>query len=116
MIKCNAVKCKHNKNGYCTKEWNIENNNKGKESLFEKIKKIIVSVLIGIGVVSCTSANITEAKKEARFKKVEMDYDVLKDTDVGVIEDTDTGKRYMVVIHESKNTTRSSMQVLEIEE
>ena len=48
-----------------------------------KIKKIIVSVLIGIGIVSCTSANITEAKKEARFKKVEMDYDVLKDTDVG---------------------------------
>ena len=81
-----------------------------------KIKKIIVSVLIGIGIVSCTSANITEAKKEARFKKVEMDYDVLKDKDVRVIEDTDTGKRYMVVIHESKNTTRSSMQVLEIEE
>lgn len=28
MIKCNTVKCKYNKNGYCTKEWNIENNNK----------------------------------------------------------------------------------------
>ena len=40
MIKCNTVKCKHNKNGYCTKKWNIENNNKGKESLFEKIKNI----------------------------------------------------------------------------
>ena len=38
MIKCNTVKCKHNKNGYCTKEWGIENNNKGKESLFEKLK------------------------------------------------------------------------------
>ena len=81
-----------------------------------KIKKIIVSVLIGIGIVSCISANTTEAKKAARFKKVEMDYDVLKDTNVGVIEDTDTGKRYMVVIHESKVTDRSSMQVLEIEE
>ena len=34
-----------------------------------KIKKIIVSVLIGIGIISCTSANNTEAKKEARFKK-----------------------------------------------
>ena len=81
-----------------------------------KIKKIIVSVLIGIGIVSRTSANVTEAKKEARFKKVEMDYDVLKDTNVGVIEDTNTSKRYMVVIHESKVTDRSSMQVLEIEE
>lgn len=81
-----------------------------------KIKKIIVSVLIGIGIVSCTSANTTEAKKEARFKKVEMDYDVLKNTDVGVIEDSNTGKRYMVVIHESKGTGRNSMQVLEIEE
>ena len=39
MIKCNTVKCKYNKNGYCTKEWNIENN-KGKESLFNKIKNI----------------------------------------------------------------------------
>ena len=81
-----------------------------------KIKKIVVSSLICIGIVSCISANITEAKKEARFKKVEMDYDVLKDTNVGVIEDSDTGKRYMVVIHESKVTDRSSMQVLEIEE
>ena len=81
-----------------------------------KIKKIVVSTLICIGMVSCISANITEAKKEARFKKVEMDYDVLKDTNVGVIEDTDTGKRYMVVIHESNVTDRSSMQVLEIEE
>ena len=35
-----------------------------------KIKKIIVSVLIGIGIISCTSANNTEAKKETRFKKV----------------------------------------------
>ena len=81
-----------------------------------KIKKMIVSVLIGIGIVSCTSANVTEAKKEARFKKVEMDYDVLEDTNVGVIEDTDTGKRYMVVIHNSKVVDRSSIQVLEIEE
>ena len=81
-----------------------------------KIKKIVVSTLICIGIVSCISANITEAKKEARFKKVEMDYDVLKDTNVGVIEDTDTGKRYIVVIHESNVTDRSSMQVLEIEE
>lgn len=81
-----------------------------------KIKKIIVSVLIGIGMIGCTSANVTEAKKEARFKKVEMDYDVLKNTHVGVIEDTNTGKRYMVVIHESKNSNRSSMQVLEVEE
>ena len=81
-----------------------------------KIKKIVVITLICIGIVSCISANITEAKKEARFKKVEMDYDVLKDTNVGVIEDSDTGKRYMVVIHESKVTDRSSMQVLEIEE
>ena len=40
MIKCNTVKCKHNKNGYCTKEWNIENKNKDKESLFDKIKNI----------------------------------------------------------------------------
>ena len=81
-----------------------------------KIKKIIVSVLIGIGIVSCTSANITEAKKEPRFKKVEMDYSVLKNINVGVIEDSNTGKRYMVVIYESKVTDRSSMQVLEIEE
>ena len=40
MIKCNTVKCKHNKNGYCTKEWNIKDNDKGKESLFDKIKNI----------------------------------------------------------------------------
>ena len=40
MIKCNTVKCKHNKNGYCTKKWDIENNNKGKESLFNKLKNI----------------------------------------------------------------------------
>ena len=45
-----------------------------------------------------------------------MDYDVLKDTNVGVIEDTDTGKRYMVVIHESNVTDRSYMQVIEIKE
>ena len=81
-----------------------------------KIKKIIVSVLLGVGIVSCTSANITEAKKETRFKKVEMDYSVLKNINVGVIEDSNTGKRYMVVIYESKVTDRSSMQVLEIEE
>ena len=81
-----------------------------------KIKKIIVSVLIGIGIISCTSANNTEAKKEVRFKKVEMDYDVLKGINVGVIEDTDTSKRYMIVIHESKVTDRREMQVLEIEE
>lgn len=24
MIKCNTIKCKYNKNGYCTKEWNIK--------------------------------------------------------------------------------------------
>ena len=81
-----------------------------------KIKKIIASVLIGIGIISCTGANITEAKKEARFKKVEIDYDVLENTSVGVIEDTDTGKRYMVVIYKSKAIDRTSMQVLEIEE
>ena len=81
-----------------------------------KIKKIIVSALICIGIVSCTSTNTTEAKKEARFKKIEMDYDVLKGINVGVIEDTDTGKRYMIVIHESKVTDRREMQVLEIEE
>ena len=40
MIKCNTTKCKHNKNGYCIKKWNIENNDKGKESLFNKIKNI----------------------------------------------------------------------------
>ena len=40
MIKCNTVKCEHNKNGYCTKEWNIENNDKGKESLIDKLKNI----------------------------------------------------------------------------
>ena len=34
-----------------------------------KIKKIIVSALIGVGIVSCTSTNTTEAKKETRFKK-----------------------------------------------
>ena len=34
------VKCKHNKNRYCNKEWNIENNDKDKESLFDKIKNI----------------------------------------------------------------------------
>ena len=45
-----------------------------------------------------------------------MDYDVLKGINVGVIEDTDTGKRYMIVIHESKVTDRREMQVLEIEE
>lgn len=28
MIKCNTIKCKYNKNGYCTKEWNIEKNDK----------------------------------------------------------------------------------------
>lgn len=38
MTKCNTIKCKHNKNGYCTKEWNIED--KGKEGLFDKIKNI----------------------------------------------------------------------------
>ena len=40
MIKCNTVKCKYNKNGCCTKEWNIKDNDKGKESLFDKIKNI----------------------------------------------------------------------------
>ena len=40
MIKCNTVKCKHNKNGYCTKEGGIENNDKGKERLFNKLKNI----------------------------------------------------------------------------
>ena len=81
-----------------------------------KIKKIIVSVLLGVGIVSSISVNTTEAKKETRFKKVEMDYSVLKNINVGVIEDSNTGKRYMVVIYESKVTDRSSMQVLEIEE
>lgn len=32
MIKCNTIKCKYNKNGYCTKEWNIEKNDKGNVS------------------------------------------------------------------------------------
>ena len=32
------------------------------------------------------------------------------------IKDSNTGKRYMVVIYESKVTDRNSMQVLEIEE
>ena len=81
-----------------------------------KIKKIIVSVLLGFGIVSGISVNNTEAKKETRFKKVEMDYSVLKNVNVGIIEDSNTGKRYMVVIYESKVTDRNSMQVLEIEE
>ena len=81
-----------------------------------KIKKIIVSVLLGVGIVTSISVNTTEAKKETRFKKVEIDYNVLKNVNVGVIEDSNTGKRYMVVIYESKVTDRSSMQVLEIEE
>ena len=81
-----------------------------------KIKKIIVSVLLGVGIVTSISVNTTEAKKETRFKKVEIDYNVLKNVNVGVIEDSNTGKRYMVVIYDSKLTDRSSMQVLEIEE
>ena len=81
-----------------------------------KIKKIIVSVLLGAGIVSSISVNTTEAKKEPRFKKIEMDYSVLKNVNVGVIEDSNTGKRYMVVIYESKVSDRNSMQVLEIEE
>ena len=81
-----------------------------------KIKKIIVSVLLGVGIVSNISVNTTEAKKETRFKKLEMDYSVLKNVNVGVIEDSNTGKRYMVVIYESKVTDRNSIQVLEIEE
>ena len=81
-----------------------------------KIKKIIVSVLLGVGIVSSISDNTTEAKKETRFKKIEMDYSVLKNVNVGVIEDSNTGKRYMVVIYESKVSDRNSMQVLEIEE
>ena len=81
-----------------------------------KIKKIIVSVLLGVGIVTSISVNTTEAKKETRFKKVEIDYNVLKNVNVGVIEDSNTDKRYMVVIYESKVTDRSSMQVLEIEE
>ena len=81
-----------------------------------KIKKIIVSVLLGFVIVSGISVNTTEAKKETRFKKVEMDYSVLKNVNIGVIEDSNTGKRYMVVIYESKVTDRNSMQVLEIEE
>ena len=81
-----------------------------------KIKKIIVSVLLGFVIVSGISVNTTEAKKETRFKKVEMDYSVLKNVNVGIIEDSNTGKRYMVVIYESKVTDRNSMQVLEIEE
>ena len=81
-----------------------------------KIKKIIVSVLLGVGIVSNISINTTEAKKETRFKKLEMDYSVLKNVNVGVIEDSNTGKRYMVVIYESKVTDRNSIQVLEIEE
>ena len=81
-----------------------------------KIKKIIVSVLLGFVIVSSISVNTTEAKKETRFKKVEMDYSVLKNVNIGVIEDSNTGKRYMVVIYESKVTDRNSMQVLEIEE
>ena len=81
-----------------------------------KIKKIIVSVLLGFVIVSGISVNTTVAKKETRFKKVEMDYSVLKNVNIGVIEDSNTGKRYMVVIYESKVTDRNSMQVLEIEE
>ena len=81
-----------------------------------KIKKIIVSVILGVGILSCISVNTTQAKKETRFKKIEMDYSVLKNVNVGVIEDSNTGKRYMVVIYESKVTDRNSMQVLEIEE
>ena len=81
-----------------------------------KIKKIIVSVLLGFVIVSGISVNTTEAKKETRFKKVEMDYSVLKNVNIGVIEDSNTGKRYMVVIYESKVTDRNSMQVLEIDE
>ena len=43
MIKCNTVKCKHNKNGYCMKEWNNnkdKNKDKNKESLLNKIKNV----------------------------------------------------------------------------
>lgn len=39
MIKCNTVKCKHNKNGYCMKKWN-NNKDKNKESLLNKIKNV----------------------------------------------------------------------------
>ena len=39
MIKCNTDKCKHNKNGYCIKEWN-NNKDKNKESLLNKIKNV----------------------------------------------------------------------------
>ena len=81
-----------------------------------RIKKIIISMLLGVGIVSSISINTIAAKKETRFKKVEIDYNVLKNVNVGVIEDTNTDKRYMVVIYESKVTDRSSMQVLEIEE
>lgn len=35
MTKCNTIKCKYNKNGYCTKEWNIEKNDKGKVDVSE---------------------------------------------------------------------------------
>ena len=73
-------------------------------------------MLLGFVIVSGISVNTTVAKKETRFKKVEMDYSVLKNVNIGVIEDSNTGKRYMVVIYESKVTDRNSMQVLEIEE
>lgn len=82
----------------------------------KKIKKIIASLLISVGVASCITLNIPEAKKETRFKKIEMDYNVIKNVNVGVIEDSNTGKKYMVVIYGSNLTDRSSMQVLEIEE
>lgn len=35
MIKCNTIKCKYNKNGYCTKEWSIEKNDKSKVDVSE---------------------------------------------------------------------------------
>ena len=38
-----------------------------------KIKKIIVSVLLGVGIVSSISFNTTEAKKEPRFKIISIE-------------------------------------------